>query len=605
MKDFVRPRWLFQLLRAIKAAEPSGNRPKVEWLPLLLSLFAVLPLAAQQASPNSKAMRDAATCPVEQLRVERLPDMNVPRSGHAAFWLNGELTVFGGHTSGFVPTPTAEYFRDGQWHLLPMPYSHDDGLVLPLSNGKVLLAGGHSEPLGIGQTFSVAFYDPASHTFDGFGCLDTKRALMGGVETDSGRVLISGNWYHDDDIECFDGNKSFSLVKEPAVPRTMPYLLHVAPDDVVIFSGQDTHGARYDSVVADRLKGDPFRIPLFDTWHPLSFDGPHNEDYFQTDDYTYLLPVCNDSGHIGIAKMRGTTFTLLPTAAPIPTTDGQDSIHYGLPVVDRQRQRYHLSGSNWKDRLYVLSVDYSREPAPIVLYRSATPLPPLSTVVPVLSPEGDIIVTGGIPSDNFHPHATAYRLVLQPEHPGSASAGFPWLTLLALLAVAVLLAYIIYKYKVPPSPPVEKAPLSPPEEKAPLSPPEGGTIDPALVPALETIEAPSGAVGGASLLQRIRQLMEQEHLYLNSELTIADLADRLGLHRNQLSDCINRQTGATFSQLVATYRVEHAKQLLRQQPDVKVSVVGSESGFANEKSFFRTFKAATGMTPTEWRAQQM
>ncbi len=604
MKDFVRPRWFFQSLRAIKAAEPSSNQPKCEWLPLLLSLFAVLPLAAQQASPNSKAMRDAATCPVEQLRVERLPDMNIPRSGHAAFWLNGELTVFGGHTSGFVPTPTAEYFRDGQWHLLPMPYSHDDGLVLPLSSGKVLLAGGHSEPLGIGQTFSVAFYDPASHTFDGFGCLDTKRALMGGVETDSGQVLISGNWYHDDDIECFDGNKSFSLVKESAVPRTMPYLLHVAPDDVVIFSGQDTHGARYDSVVADHLKGDPFRIPLFDTWHPLSFDGPHNEDYFQTDDYTYLLPVCNDSGHIGIAKMRGTTFTLLPTAAPIPTTDGQDSIHYGLPVVDRQRQRYHLSGSNWKDRLYVLSVDYSREPAPIVLYRSATPLPPLSTVVPVLSPEGDIIVTGGIPSDNFHPHATAYRLVLQPEHPGSASAGFPWFTLLlAMLAAAFLLAYIIYKYKVPPSPPVEKAPLSPPE---------GGTIDPALVPALETIEAPSGAVGGASgavggtdLLQRIRQLMEQEQLYLNSELTIANLADRLGQHRNQLSDCINRQTGATFSQLVATYRVEHAKQLLRQQPDVKVSVVGSESGFANEKSFFRTFKAATGMTPTEWRAQQM
>ena len=39
-----------------------------------------------------------------------------------------------------------------------------------------------------------------------------------------------------------------------------------------------------------------------------------------------------------------------------------------------------------------------------------------------------------------------------------------------------------------------KAPLSPPEKEAPLSPPEGGTI----VPALKTIEAPSGAVGGAS-----------------------------------------------------------------------------------------------------------
>ena len=51
---------------------------------------------------------------MERIDVERLPDMNVPRTGHAAFWLNGELTVFGGHTNGFVPTPTAEYFRNGR-----------------------------------------------------------------------------------------------------------------------------------------------------------------------------------------------------------------------------------------------------------------------------------------------------------------------------------------------------------------------------------------------------------------------------------------------------------------------------------------------------------
>ena len=571
---------------------------------LLFSLFAALPISAQRGD----AFREegAASCPVEPLPVERLADMSVPRSGHGIFWLNGELTVFGGHTSGFVPTPTAEYFSDGEWHQLPMPYSHDNGLMLPLSSGKVLLAGGHSEPLGIGQTFTAALYDPATHTFDGFGCLDTKRALMGGVETDSGRVIISGNWYHNDNIECFDGNKSFALVKESTMARAMPYLLHVAPDDVVIFSGQDTRGARYDSVVADRLKDAPFHIALFDTWHPLPFDSPHYEDYFQTDDYTYLLPVYNDSGHIGIAKMRGTTFTLLPTVAPIPTTDGGDSIRYGQPLVDRQRQRYHLMGTNCKDRLYVVSIDYSREPAPLTLFRSDGQLPCLSSLYAVLTPEGDIIVAGGIGHDNFHPYATVFRLRLQTEHPGSASAGFPWLTLLlVVMAAALPIAYILFI-------------------KAPLSPPEGGTID----PALETIEAPSGAVGGASPsgavggaspsgavggasgaspadhLHRLRQLMEQERLYLYSELTIADLADRLGLHRNQLSDCINRQTGATYAQLVATYRVEHAKELLRRQPDMKVSTVGLESGFANEKSFFRTFKTATGMTPSEWRAQQ-
>ena len=56
--------------------------------------------------------------------------------------------------------------------------------------------------------------------------------------------------------------------------------------------------------------------------------------------------------------------------------------------------------------------------------------------------------------------------------------------------------------KAPLSPPEGKAPLSSSEGKAPLSPPEGGTIP----SAFESIEAPSGAVGGASaeLIDRYR-----------------------------------------------------------------------------------------------------
>ena len=49
---------------------------------------------------------DKVQCPVVKVEAERLPDMNIPRSGHSAFLLNGEITVVGGHTSGFVLTPT-------------------------------------------------------------------------------------------------------------------------------------------------------------------------------------------------------------------------------------------------------------------------------------------------------------------------------------------------------------------------------------------------------------------------------------------------------------------------------------------------------------------
>jgi hypothetical protein len=37
-----------------------------------------------------------------------------------------------------------------------------------------------------------------------------KRAKASALELDSGRVVVSGNWYHDDGIELFDGKMSFS-----------------------------------------------------------------------------------------------------------------------------------------------------------------------------------------------------------------------------------------------------------------------------------------------------------------------------------------------------------------------------------------------------------
>ena len=54
------------------------------------------------------AERKGNSCPMVRIVPERLPDLTVPRSGHNIFYVNGELTVVGGHTTHFVPSPTAE-----------------------------------------------------------------------------------------------------------------------------------------------------------------------------------------------------------------------------------------------------------------------------------------------------------------------------------------------------------------------------------------------------------------------------------------------------------------------------------------------------------------
>ena len=101
-------------------------------------------------------------------------------------------------------------------------------------------------------------------------------------------------------------------------------------------------------------------------------------------------------------------------------------------------------------------------------------------------------------------------------------------------------------------------------------------------------------------MQQIRELMEREKFYLNSELKLSDVAARLGTNSRYVSDCIKRSQECSFTQFVNHYRVEHAKRLMQQQPGIKISVLCYDSGFANETSFFRTFKSVTGTTPKEW-----
>ena len=108
---------------------------------VLFSLLAQSNLLAQETNKDSMPQ---AVCPVVKIQPEQMPSLNTPRSGHHTLCVNGEITVFGGHTSGFVPTRTAEYFKDGAWHQMDMVYTHDAGAALILKSGKVLLSGSGS-----------------------------------------------------------------------------------------------------------------------------------------------------------------------------------------------------------------------------------------------------------------------------------------------------------------------------------------------------------------------------------------------------------------------------------------------------------------------------
>ena len=105
-------------------------------------------------------------------------------------------------------------------------------------------------------------------------------------------------------------------------------------------------------------------------------------------------------------------------------------------------------------------------------------------------------------------------------------------------------------------------------------------------------------------MQRICQFLEHDRRYLQHRFKLSDVATELGVSVSAIADCLASQRGITFAQLLGEYRVRCAQQLLHNQPDMKVSELISQSGFTSETTFFRTFKAVTGLSPKEWLAQQ-
>jgi len=541
----------------------------------LLSMLLTLQTAGEK--PRSDSVN---ACPMVKIEAKQMPDLNIARAGHVLFYANDELTVAGGHTDGFVPSPTAEYLKEGEWHPLQMVYNHDNALAIVLRNGKVLLAGGSSEPIGIGQTFLSELYDPKSHTFDGFNSMQHKRTLASALELDSGQVVIAGNWYHQDGIEVFDSRlRRFHYLRNVNTSRATPIILQTAPDDALIFGNNSYRGDTLHTAYAYQLKGDSIHIPLFDTWHPLH-TCRNVSAIGKQGDYTYLFPVYNQEGQVAIATYQKGDFSLLSTSIPIPMKALNHVIEYNFNIlVDQQSQRAYLFGCNQDFhkspnnpiQYYILAIDYAQalkgKPAPLTLYYTQ-PITGAIDAPPLLTPEGDIVMAGGfLNGSNFTPSKSVWLIPFGTYEEKAETAKIPWAWLIPLVLLFVGWFFFLFIFR-------EK------ESKQPAANQDSGC--------------------NTLLIERIRELIENKKLFLNSELKITDIADTLGIHRNIVSDAINSQTGFSFNQYISNYRVEHAKSLLRQDPNKKLSSISAESGFANEQSFFRTFKAITGKTPKEW-----
>lgn len=119
--------------------------------------------------------------------------------------------------------------------------------------------------------------------------------------------------------------------------------------------------------------------------------------------------------------------------------------------------------------------------------------------------------------------------------------------------------------------------------------------------------ASSGVTGEMSseIHQRLVQLMQEEKLYTEPDLSLSMLAERIRVHPNYLSQVINEKEGKTFFEYINNLRIEEFKRLaaLPENRQYTIMSLAYDCGFNSKSSFNKNFKKVSGQSPSDYLAR--
>ncbi|MFK7932928.1 MAG: helix-turn-helix domain-containing protein [Saprospiraceae bacterium] len=104
------------------------------------------------------------------------------------------------------------------------------------------------------------------------------------------------------------------------------------------------------------------------------------------------------------------------------------------------------------------------------------------------------------------------------------------------------------------------------------------------------------------LYTRLRHAIEEEELYLEPDLNLRHVAERLSTNTKYLSQVVNHQTGVNFQQFINRYRVARVQEKLKDKALQNLTLFGValQCGFKNKSTFYKVFKDVTGQTPRSY-----
>ncbi|MBN2299390.1 MAG: AraC family transcriptional regulator [Deltaproteobacteria bacterium] len=103
------------------------------------------------------------------------------------------------------------------------------------------------------------------------------------------------------------------------------------------------------------------------------------------------------------------------------------------------------------------------------------------------------------------------------------------------------------------------------------------------------------------VFREMERLMEEEKIYAGSDLSLAKLAELLSIDAKQLSEILNNEMHTSFYDYINKHRIDEAKKLILENPELKIITVGYDVGFNTTSSFYKAFQKIVGTSPGEFR----
>ncbi|MBQ4819325.1 helix-turn-helix domain-containing protein [Aquimarina sp. MMG016] len=113
--------------------------------------------------------------------------------------------------------------------------------------------------------------------------------------------------------------------------------------------------------------------------------------------------------------------------------------------------------------------------------------------------------------------------------------------------------------------------------------------------------AKSSLSDSSELFNQIESMVSDEELYLDYDIKLNTLADKLDKSVHHISQAINQNAQTGFSDYINKYRIEAAKPMLLVPKPNTIFAIALDVGFNSKAAFYTAFRKNTNMTPTEFK----